>query len=830
MKKLLLLLAVGTLGSQPGIAQTINPRMEMRPGRPIICPSRPETMDTWVAPPAAFLKQAGQRNTATGAVINVSYSGFSSQAQAAFQYAVDIWKTQVSSSVPIQINANWSALGTNILGSASPATFYRDFPGALQANTFYPVALAEKLAGQSLNPTTDADITASFSSSANWYYGTDGKAPAGKYDLVTIVLHELCHGLGFYASTTYDDTSKQGSYGFNTGLPFTFDTFIENATGQRITDASLFPNPSVALGTQYTSNGLYFNGPLAVAANTTALEKRPRLYAPATYSAGSSVSHMNESTYPAGDPNSLMTYAIGSAEAIHDPGDLVRGMFSDMGWFATAIRHAPLRDTETAQDYQVVASVVSDGTITPGSVKLMYAINNGSFVTRTMTTTGTTGQYQATIPNPGLGTTVTYYLSASDNETGRTYTSPGQPAPGADRSYYQFRVGPDTTPPVAAHTPPPYLFPRQLPYQLVVVADDNIGVASVRVNYSVNGTVRTPITLAKQADGLTYVGQLSTAGGTLVGGDVVTYSVVVTDVAARTNTTTLGPFTVPIVDLKAAQSQYVNNFNATSNDFVGNGFSVTQPTGFNDPAIHTTHPYPDATDLVYQLLVPIVVKSDAAQATVKFDEIALVEPGEPGSVFGSPDFYDYVVVEGSLDGTNWTPLADGYDASANAQWLSTWNSAKDADNNSTAVATPALYASRTLNLRDNFSPGAIVQLRFRLFADEAAHGWGWSIDNLNIQNSTLAARPEALTTGGMRAYPNPSTDGLVRVQATLAHPSTDLQLEVRNVLGQVLRRQALPGTLSQVDQQLDLRTLPGGLYLLALRNGTETTTCKLLLR
>jgi hypothetical protein len=824
MKKLLFLLTASVVSTWQSTAQTINPVFGMRPGEPVVCPSRPESMGTHVAPPAAFLKLAGSRNTATGANITVTYTGFSAQAQTAFQYAIDIWKTQVNSSVPIRVDATWSSLGEGVLGSARASTYAQNFPGAVQANVYYPIALAEKLAGQDLNGGSNPDIVANFSSGANWYYGTDGKTPAGKYDLVSVVLHELCHGLGFIALNSYNTTSKEGSY-----TPSTFNTFIENAAGQRLADPTLYPNPSVSLGSQYTSGALYFNGPLAVAANPLATEKRPRLYAPTTYSPGSSISHMDERTYPAGDPNSLMTPAIGAAEAIQDPGPLVRAMFADMGWVATTIRHTPLRDTERAQDFQVVANVQSDGTITPGSVKLMYAINNGGFVTRVMTPTGTGGQYQATIPNPGLGNTITYYLSASDNETGRTYTAPGLPTPGVrDRAYYQFRVGPDTTPPVAQHTPPPFLFVSQLPYQLVVLAADNIGVGSVSIPYSVNGVARPALTLAPQGDGVTYLGQLSTAAGPLVNGDVVTYSVVVTDVAARRNTTTLGPYTVRIVDLRAPQSQYVNNFNAASNDFAGVGFSVTQPAGFNDPAIHSDHPYADETDLVYQLLVPIVVKSDPAQATVSFDEIALVEPGEDGSVFGDDDFYDYVVVEGSLDGNNWTPLADGYDARDKPQWLSTWSSSFDSDKNSTAVAMASLYARRTLNLRDKFAAGATVQLRFRLYSDEGVNGWGWSIDNLAIQNTVLAARAETLTAGGMRVFPNPSADGQLRVQARLAQATAGLQVEVRNTLGQLLRQQALPGTISQVDQPLDLRALPAGLYFVTLRSGTETTTCKVM--
>src|SRR5262249_27648833 len=59
---------------------------------------------------------------------------------------------------------------------------------------------------------------------------------------------------------------------------------------------------------------------------------RPRLYSPNPWAPGSSYSHLDETTYPPGDPNSLMTYALGAAEAIHDLGPIVRGVFQDEGW------------------------------------------------------------------------------------------------------------------------------------------------------------------------------------------------------------------------------------------------------------------------------------------------------------------------------------------------------------------------------------------------------------------------------------------------------------------------------------------------------------------
>jgi hypothetical protein len=835
MRKILLSVAAILGLGRAAAAQVSASPFELRPAKPVVCPARPENMGTHRSAPEAFLHPRARRGSSGPAPITVTYIGFTPEAQQAFQYAIDIWKTQISTSVPIHVEAQWTQLGSGVLGSAGATSVVRNFSGAPQADVWYPVALAEKISGQDLNGAGSAEISASFSSSMDWYYGTDGKTPLDTYDLVSVVLHELCHGLGFVAGTDYDTTTNFGDYGFSAAqgenaLPYTFATFIENAAGQRLTNSGLFTNPSAALGTEFTSGGLYFNSPLAAQVNTTPGDKRPRLYAPAKYSGGSSISHLDEKTYPAGSENSLMTYAFGAAEAIHDPGPLVRKMFDEMGWFVTAIRHTPLRDIETSQDFVVRATVESDGTVTPGSVKLNYSINGGAFTAVGMTATGTATQYQAIIPAPALGTTVRYYLSASDNETARTYTAPGQPAPGiSPRSTYQFTVGPDVTPPLVAHIPPPYLFATKLPYDLVVQADDNLGISSVVVQYTVNGAARPNLTLAPQPDGITYRGALGTAVAPLVAGDVVVYRVVATDLSARANKTTLGPFTVPIVGLTAPRDFYVNNFNVASSgpaDFVGSGFSITKPSGFDDLAIHSSHSYPDQTNLTYQLLVPIIVQTDTAQAKVKFDEIVLAEPGETGSVFGSPDFYDYVVVEGSLDGETWTPLAKGYDSRANSKWLTAYRS-KTSGDNSTATGTPALYMPRTISLRDTYKAGTVVQLRFRLFADDAAHGWGWAIDNLNIQNQSKA---NFLPLGEVNIYPNPTTTGEIRLLAKLTAATANVEVIIRDMLGRPVFRQVLPDTIKIVDMPIYVGTLSAGMYIVSLNAGSRTVTRKVIVQ
>lgn len=113
----------------------------------------------------------------------------------AFTYAASLWSARLDSNVPIRIRAQFTPLGTGILGSAGPRQIFRDFPGAPFAGTWYHVALANKLAGVDLNPADD-DINANFSTNFNFYLGLDNNHGA-QNDLVAVLLHEFAHGLGF---------------------------------------------------------------------------------------------------------------------------------------------------------------------------------------------------------------------------------------------------------------------------------------------------------------------------------------------------------------------------------------------------------------------------------------------------------------------------------------------------------------------------------------------------------------------------------------------------------------------------------------------------------
>jgi len=82
----------------------------------------------------------------------VDYSGFTPEAQAAFQRAVDVWANLIFSEIPIRIAANWLPLTSpQALGGAIPSSFALNFPAAPQQDVLYPISLAEKITGQALN-------------------------------------------------------------------------------------------------------------------------------------------------------------------------------------------------------------------------------------------------------------------------------------------------------------------------------------------------------------------------------------------------------------------------------------------------------------------------------------------------------------------------------------------------------------------------------------------------------------------------------------------------------------------------------------------------------
>jgi hypothetical protein len=135
----------------------------------------------------------------------------------AFQAAADIWGATLTSSQTIKIRASFEPLTCTatsaVLGSAGAYNIWSDFPNAAKAGAWYPQALANKLAGTDLSEgdPQGQDIQARFNSrlglfsnclpGSPFYLGLDNNHGTA-IDLVTVLLHEFGHGLGFQTFTS----------------------------------------------------------------------------------------------------------------------------------------------------------------------------------------------------------------------------------------------------------------------------------------------------------------------------------------------------------------------------------------------------------------------------------------------------------------------------------------------------------------------------------------------------------------------------------------------------------------------------------------------------
>ncbi len=235
------------------------------------------------------------------------------------QAAVDVWSENFSSTVPINININWGrSTSYSVLASASAKKNFANFIGAPDKTLYYPSALANALSGKDLDPNA-AEMEITINSSAPWYYGIDGNCPARSYDLVSVILHEMAHGLGFISGTYYDEFSGFG----RVDQPTPFDAYAQLPDGRRLAD---MPSPSLETGKAMTTN-LVWSGDMATKENNGV---KPKLYTPTAYEAGSSVAHLDEATFSRSGNNAVMTPNLDSGEVFHLPGSLLLAMFEDM--------------------------------------------------------------------------------------------------------------------------------------------------------------------------------------------------------------------------------------------------------------------------------------------------------------------------------------------------------------------------------------------------------------------------------------------------------------------------------------------------------------------
>lgn len=826
MRKQLLIILLLCGASFLAKAQHVHEKKEMKVACPV-CKASGKVERARIAPPEEFLLKSGKAKSQ----IIVDYKGFPEEPKAAFAYAVSIWESLIESEVPIRMEAKWSSLDENVLGSCGPETHYSNFKNAPYEDRFYAVAIAEKIAKEELNGESRYDMIANFNKNFDWYLGIDMECPDTLYDFVSVVLHEIGHGLGFtgFFYTTGEDAGGYGYNPYGAGAATSFDILVNNNKGNQLVDESFYDNFSVELYNALTSSNLFSDSPVATKINKNI---KPRLYAPFEFDGGSSIYHLNDATYPHGNPNSLMTHAVGQAEAIHHPGALTLGIMDDIGWRNLFIHFDPTKDKEQVAPISFETSFESDYGVDTSALFVIYSTDEFQSHSDTLLLKQEEGTERFTADLTPAGTTqqITYYVQASDSMN-RVRTSPSN----APKRYHYVTFGPDTELPEITHDEIPYFLKTGDPLMISVNADDNVGIDTVYIEYTINGIEQTPFGLSLTEEHI-YSGLFSVNIEDVQDGDFIEYTIFARDSSAAKNSAQLPlgdeKFSFYIEEIFEPVTTYTSDFNGETSDFIEYDFSVNGLKGFDNGALHSRHPYGSSGidnqffDLTAFLKRPIILKEGG---TMSFDEVVLVEPGEPESVYGDEDFWDYVIVEASKDlGVSWNYISEGYDSGEEVSWAQAYRE-EIVDQVSTAVGSSELYVNREIDLlaSGNFHAGDTVVFRFRLHSDPYAHGWGWAIDNLIIQQ-TVSARVVSAE-NNVKVYPNPFND-VLNVSMSSVENNSEIEIEVFDLFGKKVHGQKFENVQGQLNETLQLNGLGNGMYVVHVTENGKSIRAKKLIK
>lgn len=258
------------------------------------------------------------------------------QRLAVFEKAADILNATYDIAQAVKVASSFDPLtcssGSAILGQAGPAAVEFDY----STHNITPHALYNQQLGSDSDSGTP-EINAQFNSAidnndnclyaTNWYYGFD--APTGNdKSLLSVVLHEILHGMGFLSYMGSNGVSTGGwntSNGFEEGFdPYT-RMLKDESTGSMLTALSSSARVSaMTSGTNLVWSGTNVNtesSSYSAGVNNSQIQ----LYAPSSYASGSSVSHFDTAV----TANELMEPQY---TEFLDTAGLAEQLLVDIGW------------------------------------------------------------------------------------------------------------------------------------------------------------------------------------------------------------------------------------------------------------------------------------------------------------------------------------------------------------------------------------------------------------------------------------------------------------------------------------------------------------------
>ncbi|MFK7909120.1 MAG: PEP-CTERM sorting domain-containing protein [Akkermansiaceae bacterium] len=185
-----------------------------------------------------------------------------------------------------------------------------------------------------------ADPSGGADGTVNWNFedhtwNTTNTVPGGEFDFISTAAHELLHAVGFSSDIAQNGNDPGGNTPGNPGNWAPFDRYVADSTGSLINgtnfilDGARWNAASIGgTGTTPATNGLYFNGPNATAANGG---NPVPLYSPNPWEDGSSGSHLDDNFFSGGN-QLLMNSASAPGPGIRSLSGIELGMLRDIGY------------------------------------------------------------------------------------------------------------------------------------------------------------------------------------------------------------------------------------------------------------------------------------------------------------------------------------------------------------------------------------------------------------------------------------------------------------------------------------------------------------------
>lgn len=263
------------------------------------------------------------------------------QVHKAILRACEIWSSAVQGSCPVEMriafsNSKEDFPSDGILAfSASP-------PDVFDNGIYYPSTLYNQTLGEDAFP-DNYDVTLTFNANftdadwckktwgvdATYYFGLDGKPGPYQQDFITVILHEVCHGMGFADNIFYTQNPYYAGFngcfygldyvGSSYDYPNVYSRYL-SYKGKRLPELTWAERTKAIL-----SEALYWDGPNVKKVNNG---NPVRMFAPASYQGGSSVSHWDDEVMDS--HKVFMTWQ--HHYPLHEIAPLEAAMMKDLGW------------------------------------------------------------------------------------------------------------------------------------------------------------------------------------------------------------------------------------------------------------------------------------------------------------------------------------------------------------------------------------------------------------------------------------------------------------------------------------------------------------------